>query len=103
MSAKFPIRRDFDRAAPAADAPSPHARILRAAGLTVTTARLAALRLAPEVLREHGSLTPGNLHAAACRHGYVVSPTAFRGVLRRLREAGLLPPPILPSCSDDWD
>lgn len=69
---------------------NPHAAALRAAGLIVTSARLAALRLAPAVLQAHGRLTPPIMYEAARRHGYAVSPSAFYQVLPVLASAGLL-------------
>ncbi len=77
-------------AAPPSAAETPSAR-LRAAGLSVTSARLAALRLAPTVLRAHGRLTPCGLHQAASAAGYTISPSAWYPVLARLHAAGLLP------------
>ncbi len=72
---------------------SPHAAALRDAGLRVTSARLAMLRMAPAVLEVHGHLSPQLLREAAYQHGYVFSPTVFRHVLPRLTAAGLLPAP----------
>lgn len=100
MNGKRPSRQRAGRSAVGDINPSPQARTLRAAGLKVTSARLAALRLAPEVLRHHGRLTPRTLYEAACRHGYTVSSTAFHGVLPRLASAGLLPDS---SCPDELD
>lgn len=80
-------------------APStPAARQLRDAGLRVTSARVAALRLAPLALAADGAVTSRGLHALAARHGYPFSAAVLRKVLHRLWEAGLLPgAPSLPS------
>lgn len=105
MSGKRPLRQRAGWTAIGDIGSSPHACVLRAAGLKVTSARLAALRLAPEVLRNHGHLTARNVYEAACRHGYTLSPTAFHGVLPKLANAGLLPQPTtsLPSRPDELD
>lgn len=70
---------------------NPHAALLRAAGLRVTAARLAALQTMQEVLRAEGHLTPQALHRAATAHGYTVSVSAFHRVLPALVAGGLLP------------
>ena len=76
---------------------SPQCEALRAAGLKVTSARLAALRLAPPMLAERGSLTPRELHGAMNAAGYAVSVSALHDVLARLQAAGLLPDVVQPS------
>lgn len=69
----------------------PCSALLRGAGLNVTSARLAAVRLAPQVLSAHGRLTPQHLHAAAREAGYAISASAWYRVLACLQSAGLLP------------
>jgi Fe2+ or Zn2+ uptake regulation protein len=69
----------------------PCSALLRGAGLNVTSARLAAVRLAPHVLSAHGQLTPQHLHAAARDAGYAISASAWYRVLACLQSAGLLP------------
>lgn len=71
--------------------PDGNAKILRAAGLRVTSTRLAALRLAPAVMAEHGYVNHQLLHQAARKAGYAFSLNAFYNVLPRLASAGLLP------------
>ncbi|KLD73779.1 hypothetical protein FZ025_13230 [Xanthomonas hyacinthi] len=69
----------------------PSSALLRGAGLNVTSARLAAVRLAPQVLSAYGQLTPQHLHAAARDAGYAISASAWYRVLACLQSAGLLP------------
>lgn len=69
-----------------------HSAILRGAGIRVTSARIATLRLAPLVLAAHGRLSPQLLHAAALQQGDMhVSTSAFYNTLSALGAAGLLP------------
>ena len=69
-----------------------HSAILRGAGIRVTSARIATLRLAPLVLAAHGRLSPQLLHAAALEQGGMhVSTSAFYNTLSTLTAAGLLP------------
>ena len=69
-----------------------HSAILRGAGIRVTSARIATLRLAPLVLAAHGRLSPQLLHAAALEQGGMhVSTSAFYNTLSALGAAGLLP------------
>lgn len=69
-----------------------HSAILRGAGIRVTSARIATLRLAPLVLAAHGRLSPQLLHAAAVAQGGMhVSTSAFYNTLSTLTAAGLLP------------
>ncbi|WP_303747870.1 hypothetical protein [Stenotrophomonas pigmentata] len=69
-----------------------HSAALRGAGIRVTSARIATLRLAPLVLAAHGHLSPQLLHAAAVEQGGMhVSTSAFYNTLSTLTAAGLLP------------
>lgn len=69
-----------------------HSAILRGAGIRVTSARIATLRLAPLVLAAHGRLSPQLLHAASLEQGDMhVSTSAFYNTLSALGAAGLLP------------
>lgn len=69
-----------------------HSAVLRGAGIRVTSARIATLRLAPLVLAAHGRLSPQLLHAAAVEQGGMhVSTSAFYNTLSTLTAAGLLP------------
>lgn len=70
-----------------------YAAALRAVGLRVTSARIATLRAVPEVLKEHGYLTPSLLHAACLRLGYSVHPNSFALLLSSLSAAGLIAAP----------
>lgn len=70
---------------------NPHAARLRAAGLRVTSARIATLHAAPEVLARHGHLTPALLRDACIRLGYAVNLSAFYPLLPDLAAAGLIP------------
>jgi Fe2+ or Zn2+ uptake regulation protein len=78
-------------AAPAFPAPSPQALALRAAGLSVTSARLATLRVASAVLQAQGHLHPQPVFDAIRLQGYAVSQSALYRVLQDLAMAGLLP------------
>ncbi|MFT3763271.1 MAG: hypothetical protein QM761_11860 [Pseudoxanthomonas sp.] len=89
-----------DKRSPPANA---NAAALRTAGLRVTSARLAALRLAPALLQRHGRLDARLLHDACLRHGYAVSKTSFYNVLSTLATAGLLPAGAIASTSSRVD
>jgi len=70
----------------------PCSAALRGAGIRVTSARIATLRLAPIVLAAHGHLSPRLLQAAALEQGNMhVSTSAFYNTLSTLIAAGLLP------------
>lgn len=86
MTRRTPLR------PPLSPAGSPHSAALRRAGVRVTSARIATLRLAPIVLAAHGHLSPQLLHAASLAHGNLhVSTSAFYNTLPTLIAAGLLP------------
>lgn len=76
----------------------PCSALLRGAGLRVTSARLAVMRLAPDVYRAHGRLSARAMHEAAGRHGYAISLSACYHALSALARARLLPcdPPPRP-------
>lgn len=70
---------------------NPHAQALRRAGLRATSARIAALRAAPEVLAKHGRLSPSLLADACRRLGYHLHLSVFYHLLPDLAAAGLIP------------
>ncbi len=68
-----------------------HAQALRRAGLRATSARIAALRAAPEILARHGHLSPSLLADACRRLGYHLHLSVFYHLLPDLAAAGLIP------------
>jgi hypothetical protein len=79
------------RVAPSTFSLTSQAARLRAAGLRVTSSRMAVMRIAPEVLARHGQITPRTLSEAAVRSGYAVNEYTLYRVLVDLVVAGLLP------------
>lgn len=65
---------------------------LRRSGLAVTSARLAALRLSPQLVRDTGAVCPRSLHDRAIVNGYSLSLDALYRVLFSLVAYGLIPP-----------